>query len=115
MRALGYDTERLVGKDGKNYLVVLGYRISSGVLAGKICDLAIQDVTAVPYVAPAAIQIRPHLVPMTQAKSLALQNGRIGAEWQYWSRTFASPLTPPILAARIATVFSEVQEAHLHV
>jgi hypothetical protein len=78
-----------------------------GSLAGRICDVAIERVSAVPYVAPAAIHTRPALVPMDM-NTLRTMQSALGPDWQYWSRLVRGQPTPQRMVAHIATIFSEV-------
>lgn len=106
--AIGYAVEHLTGNDGTPYLVIRDYRIATGSLAGRTCDVAIQQAASVPYVAPPAIHTRPALVPMDMTNPLRTQPSPIGPEWQYWSRLVRGQPTPAVIVAHIATIFSEV-------
>lgn len=108
LREIGCDVEHLTGSDGVPYLVIRGYRIGKGSLAGRTCDVAIQQSSSVPYVAPPAIHTRPALVPMDMTNALRTQPSPIGPEWQYWSRLLRGQPSPAALVAHVATIFSEV-------
>lgn len=108
LRAIGWDVGRMTGIDGNDYLVVRGYRIRRGSLAGTVCDVAIQRTPTVPYVAPPAIHTRPALVQMDMTNHLRTQPSPIGPDWQYWSRVVRCQATPDHIVAHVATVFSEV-------
>lgn len=104
MRGLDWTVESLRGQDGQTYIVIRGYRVSSGSLAGTTCDVAILRTPSVPYVAPPAIHTHPILIPMGTRNT---QASGVGPEWQYWSRTVREQ-TPKGIVTHIATVFSEV-------
>lgn len=106
---LGLTTEYIVGEDDKRYLVVTKYPLPAGSLAGRVCDIAIECVESVPYVPPAAIHTRPHLVPMVMRDPLKTQASGIGSEWQYWSRRYDHRPTPMALWAHIVTVLCDDQ------
>lgn len=105
---LGHDVGRISDPDGAQYLTIRGYPISSGSLTGRTCDVALQSFGGAPYVLPPAIHTLPALVPMDMSGSLQTQASRLGADWQYWSRTRAEARTPQAVVAHIATIFSEV-------
>src|SRR4051794_20380705 len=94
LKSLGYAVEVVVGVNNVEYSVVKDLKIKTGNLKGVVCDVAIQRPTEIPYVLPAAIHTRPHLLPMDTAPPNATQAGQIGPEWQYWSRTYARPPSP---------------------
>ncbi len=97
----------MVGNDGAKYVVVRGYAITSGSLGGQNCDVAITDVSTVPYVFPSAIHTRPKLVPMDNQRYKVSQSN-IGPDWQYWSRVLGKQPTPKNIVAHMATIFHEV-------
>lgn len=106
VESLGMTVEKILGKDQKPYFVIRNYNITSGSLAGKVCDVAIQQTGCIPYVPPSAIHVKPILIPMGQRNTLA---SGVGPEWQYWSRVFAGRAqTPKSFYAHIATIFNEV-------
>lgn len=105
LRAIGFAVEQLTGNDGNPYIVIRGYLIPSGSLAGTVCDVAVQQTTAVPYVPPPAIHTRPAVIPMGTRNT---QASGVGSEWQYWSRVLRGQPTPAAFVAHLATVFSEV-------
>lgn len=107
LRDLGWTVERIADVNGQPYLVIRGYQIPAGSLAGEVCDLAIQETRAVPYVAPSAIHTRPALVPMDMGR-YRTQSSAIGPEWQYWSRVLRGQPSPRGIVAHFATIFSEV-------
>ena len=106
-QALGWNIDRQV-VGSQTFIVIRYYMISTGSLAGRSCDVAIERTTTVPYVAPAAIHTRPALVPMDMNSSLRTQASALGADWQYWSRVVRGQPTPQKIVAHIATIFSEV-------
>ena len=108
LRQLGWNIEVIQGNDRLNYLVIKNFSIPLGTLTGKMCDIAIQQNNAVPFVLASAIHTRPHLVPMDMNSKLRTQKSPIGLEWQYWSRVLNKPLTPQNIVTHIATIFSEV-------
>lgn len=105
---LGYAVDREVDSGGSQFLVFKSYRIVSGSLAGRECDIALQNFGGLPYVLPPAIHTLPALVPMDMSGPLKTQISSLGPEWQYWSRTRAEAQTPPSVVAHINTIFSEV-------
>jgi hypothetical protein len=104
LRDIGLGVEVITGGDNQQYTVIRDYTILAGALRGRTCDIAIQRSDAVPYIVPAAIHTRPPLVPMSGGEPLGTQASSIGPEWQYWSRRFDRPVTPPGLWAHILTV-----------
>jgi hypothetical protein len=104
MASIGATIEnRTVGND--LYLLILGILITNGTNAGKMCDVAIKQSSANPWVPESAVHVRPHLVAMGQRSS---QASAIGAEWQYLSRRFDHGPTPRNLYAHILTVLGEL-------
>jgi hypothetical protein len=103
-RSIGWKIETVVGRDNLPYIVIRQYVIPAGSLAGRACDVAIQQTSSVPYQAPAAIHTNPVLIPIGQRN---IQASGIGPEWAYWSRTVREQ-TPRGMVTHIATVFSEV-------
>ena len=108
MRRLGYAIEVITGANNAQYTVIKDITIRTGSLKGTVCDVALQRTTTVPYVPPAAIHTRPHLLPMNSSAPFATQAGHIGPEWQYWSRRYERPPTPRALWAHILTVLGEM-------
>lgn len=92
----------------QTFIVIHGYVIPVGSLAGQSCDIAIERTTTVPYVAPPAIHTRPVLVPMDMVSALRTQPSILGGDWQYWSRVVRGQPTAQKIVAHIATIFSEV-------
>ena len=107
LRDLGLTVEALVGEDGGTYTVVRGYIIPTGALAGRTCDIAIQRVETVPYVVPAAIHTRPHLVPMDGTEPLKTTVSTIGSDWQYWSRRYDREAEPKKVWTHIITILTD--------
>lgn len=107
LRSLGWKIEDLTGSDGNKYIVIRNYTISSGSLAGQMCDVAFLAASAVPYVFPSAIHTKPKLVPMDNARYKVSQSG-IGSDWQYWSRVLGRQPTPRNIVTHIVTIFHEV-------
>lgn len=84
----------------------MDYEIKSGSLVEKKCDVAIEWTVAIPYVFPAAIHTRPHLLPMDMNnQKIKTQNSGVGSEWQYWSRRLDRQPTPKNIVTHIATIF----------
>ena len=107
IRELGYVVETLQGKDENFYLVVRDVKLPKGSLRGQQCDIAIQRNKMVPYVPPAAIHTRPHLVPMDGNEPLKTMESKIGPDWLYWSRRYDHRPTPKDLWAHILTVLCD--------
>lgn len=107
VREKGYAVEVIQGSDGKSYSVVRAVELPDGSLRGRSCDIAIQRKDMVPYVPPAAIHTRPHLVPMDGNEPLKTMESGIGPDWQYWSRRYDHPPTPRDLWAHILTVLCD--------
>jgi hypothetical protein len=107
LAARGFKVETLVGPDGNRYSLIHDYEIRFGTLSGRRCDVALQIVPSVPYVAPPAIHTRPALVPMDTQRYRTQPSG-LGADWQYWSRLLRGQPSPRSIVAHIATIFSEV-------
>ena len=105
-RALGWKLEQRVISP-QTFIIIRDYVVPAGSLVGRICDIAIERTSAVPYVAPAAIHTRPALVPMDTG-SLRTMQSPLGPDWQYWSRLVRGQPTPQRMVAHIATIFSEV-------
>ena len=107
VRGLGLAVEVINGEDGNNYSVVRDFELPVGALRGRRCDIAIQRVDAVPYVAPSAIHTRPHLVPIDGSEPLKTMASGIGPDWLYWSRRYDHQPTPRDLWAHILTVLCD--------
>jgi hypothetical protein len=107
LRGLSLTVEMIIGDDGATYTAVLGYTITGGALAGRICDVAVQRVETVPYVVPAAIHTRPHLVPMDGAEPLKTMDSPIGSEWQYWSRRYDREAEPRKIWTHVITILTD--------
>lgn len=105
LKSIDYIVEEVNDSKGDQYIVIRNYTIPAGKLAGRVCDVAIQKSTNVPYVAPAAIHSKPHLIPMGQYNTLG---SNLGPEWQYWSRRLRDQSHPRNWVTHIATIFSEV-------
>ena len=106
-RSLGYVVDEFQGDDGCAYVVVRDVRLPKGALTGRQCDIAIQRSDAVPFVPPAAIHTRPHLVPMVGKPPLKTLKSGIGPHWQYWSRRYDHRATPKNLWAHVLTVLCD--------
>ena len=104
---LDLTVETVTGEDAQQYTVVLGFRLPNGALGGRLCDIALLRNASVPYVVPAAIHTRPHLVPMNSDEPLKTMGSGIGPDWQYWSRRFDHRPTPRDLWAHIVTVLCD--------
>ena len=107
LRDLGLTLEAIAGQDEKAYTVVRGYAIPTGALAGRTCDIAMERVGTVPFVVPAAIHTRPHLVPMDGTEPLKTMASGIGTEWQYWSRRYDHEAEPKKIWAHINTILTD--------
>ena len=107
LRELGVRVETLRGADGQTYLVARDVDLPKGALRGRRCDIAIQQTGMVPFVPPAAIHTRPHLVPMDQNEPLRTMGSGIGPDWQYWSRQYNHRATPRDLWAHVLTVLCD--------
>ena len=107
VRSVGPTVEVIRGEDGTAYSAVRNFELPRGALRGRRCDIAIQRVDTVPYVAPAAIHTRPHLVPMDESEPLRTMKSGIGPEWLYWSRRYDHRPTPRELWAHILTVLCD--------
>ncbi len=107
VRGLGHAVEVVAGADGNTYSVVRDFELPGGALRGRRCDIAVQRLEMVPYVPPAAIHTRPHLVPMDMSEPLRTMKSGIGPEWQYWSRRYDHRSTPRDLWAHILTVLTD--------
>ncbi len=104
LEGLGLTVETLDrGPQGK-WIVVRDYPINSGTLVGQRRDVAIQWSPQVPYIAPSAIQVRPHVVPMGTRNA---QGSPLGPEWQYLSRVLRCMPTPQAWIVHINTILSE--------
>lgn len=106
-KSLGYIVEEINDSGGNLFIVIRGYKIPAGQLAGRVCDVAINKSSTVPYVAPSAIHTKPHLVPM-DTRRFGTQGSSMGSEWQYWSRRLRDQSHPRNWVTHIATIFSEV-------
>ena len=108
LRGLGFTVEVITDNQGNSYTAIRDVTISKGSLAGRICDVALQRLPAIPYQVPAAVHTRPALVPMDMAGPLKTQASALGDEWQYWSRRMDCPPTPQRVWAHVLTVLGEV-------
>lgn len=108
VRGLGYVVEVVRGADSQEYSVVRDLQITTGSLTGKVCDVAIQRPPQVPYLLPASVHVRPHLLPMDTNAPYATQPGHIGPEWQYWSRRYDRPPAPKGIWTHLLTVLGEM-------
>ena len=107
VRALGFTVEVINGDDGMTYSVVRDVELPKGALRGRRCDIAIQRNAMVPYLPPAAIHTRPHLVPMNGSEPLRTMESGIGPDWLYWSRRYDRRPTPKNLWSHILTVLCD--------
>ena len=107
LRSLGHVVEDIRGDDDVTYVVVRNVELPKGSLKGRRCDIAIQRSGAVPFVPPAAIHTRPHLVPMVGEPPLKTMSSGIGPEWQYWSRRYDHRPTPKDLWTHVLTVLCD--------
>ena len=107
LRELGMTVKVIRGEDGLSYSVARDYELPSGLLRGRSCDIAIQRDGSIPFVAPAAIHTRPHLVPMSMKEPLKTQASGIGPDWQYWSRRYDHRPKSKELWAHILTILCE--------
>ena len=107
VRKLGYAVETLQGADAQSYVVVRDVELPKGALRGRKCDIAFQRNEMVPYVPPAAIHTRPHLVPMDGNEPLRTMESGIGPDWLYWSRRYDRNPTPQGLWTHMLTVLCD--------
>ncbi len=107
LRSLGHAVEDIEGDDSVAYLVARDVELPKGALRGRRCDIAIQRSETVPFVPPAAIHTRPHLVPMVGEAPLKTMNSGIGNDWQYWSRRYDHRPTPKDLWTHVLTVLCD--------
>lgn len=105
LRSLGLTVELVNDPQGNTYTVARDVTIPTGSFAGRVCDIGLQRLPAVPYQVPAAIHIRPVLVPMG---SVGTQASNLGPDWQYWSRRLDRPPTPQVVWAHVLTILGEV-------
>ena len=108
LRGLGLTVEGTRDSSGHPYIVVRGFPIPSGRLAGTVCDVALARCQTIPYLVPPAIHTKPALVPMDMAGPLKTQASALGSDWQYWSRRFDRSPTPQALWTHVLTIFNEV-------
>jgi hypothetical protein len=104
LEGLGHMVTLDHGPQGK-WILLHNYPISTGTLASQRRDVAIQWSPQIPYVAPAAIQVRPHVVPMGTRNA---QQSPLGPEWQYLSRILRGQPTPQAWLVHLNTIFSEL-------
>ena len=107
LQQLGMTVEVIRGDDKQPYSVVRDHELPTGSLRGRRCDIAIQRDGSTPFVPPAAIHTRPHLVPMSMDEPLKTQKSGIGPDWQYWSRRYDHLPTPKGLWAHILTILCD--------
>jgi hypothetical protein len=106
LQGLGHTVEILVSPVAPDrFIVIRDFDVRAGSRAGQRHDVAIQWSTAVPYVAPSAIHVRPLAVAMGTASS---QASPLGPDWQYLSRILRVPATPPAMLVHICTVLAEL-------
>jgi len=78
LRGLGLTVESAHEIANAPYIIVRGFIIPSGPLAGRECDVALARCQTMPYLVPPAIHTRPALVPMNSAAPLAEPSGSTG-------------------------------------
>lgn len=106
LQGLGFALEgATAGSPPASYVVIRGFPVQTGSHKGQALDIAIQASTAVPYVLPPAIHVRPALVTMGVASS---QPSPLGPEWQYLSRVLRVPPSPSSVLAHIHSVLNEL-------
>jgi hypothetical protein len=108
VRSLGYVAERTSDGAGAEYLVIRSIEIPRGALKGRVCDVALQAVATDPFVVPAALHVRPIMLPMRGGEPYGTQASPLGDDWQYWSRRLDRPPTPEVVWAHVMTVLTEV-------
>jgi hypothetical protein len=108
VRGLGFTVGAAHDTNGHPYIVVRQVIIPAGLLAGRICDVALARCQSVPYIVPPAIHTRPALVPMDMSGPLRTQASPLGPDWQYWSRRFDRPPTPQRVWTHVLTILGEV-------
>lgn len=109
VRSLGHTVERITDKDGRGYTAIRGFKVPTGALAGRECDIAFQRPDGSPYTTPTGIHTRPALVPMDWNEPRRTKVSDIGSEWQYWSRRLDAAPTPKIVFTHILTVLTEAK------
>jgi hypothetical protein len=105
LQIIGLEMEVITAPSGAQYIVVRRYRIPGGPLVGRLCDLAVQWSTTVPFVMHPSVHVSPPLVPMGQQAS---QASPLGAGWQYLSRVLRVQPSPKAIVAHINTVLSQL-------
>ncbi len=106
LQDLGYTVETLeVSSPPTSYLVIRDFEVCTGSRSAMRYDVAIQKTTAVPYVPPPAVHVRPHVVPMGTASS---QASSLGSHWQYLSRILRVPPTPAAMLVHLHSTFNEL-------
>lgn len=108
LRTLGLTVETAQDSSGYPYVVVRNLVITSGPLAGRVCDVALAKCRTIPYVVPSAIHTRPALVAMDMAGPNKTQGSPLGSDWQYWSRRYDRESNPKAIWTHILTVFDQV-------
>ena len=105
LRGLGLMVETVHDGNGTRFSVIRGVCVPRGTHTGQIIDVGLQQVDAVPYVAPSAVHVRPSLVPMGERAS---QASTLGTDWQDLSRRLDLPPTPQVVWAWVLTVIGEL-------
>ncbi|HVB52668.1 MAG TPA: hypothetical protein VNF24_00535 [Candidatus Acidoferrales bacterium] len=88
-----------------SFLVIRDFEVRVGTKAGQKYEIAVQMSTAVPYVLPPAIHVRPHAVTMGSSAS---QGSPLGPDWQYLSRVLRVTPTPANVVAHLHSIFGEL-------
>jgi hypothetical protein len=103
---LGHCVSTLRSSNNVDFIVVTGFTVPTGKHARRAVDVAVQFSTQIPYVAPSAIHVRPHLVA---AGTQSSRDSELGSEWQYLSRQAGRVTSPQQMVAHIASVLGELQ------
>lgn len=108
LQIVGFTIETLeaTGPPGTaSFLVIRNFEVRVGTKAGQKFEIAIQRSTAVPYILPPAIHVRPHAVSMGSAAS---QGSPLGPDWQYLSRVLRVAPTPAKVVSHLHSIFGEL-------
>lgn len=108
IRSLGHTVETLTDSSNVRYTHVREFEIPSGTLRGRVCDIAIQQVLATPYVPPSGIHTCPTFLGRDSSPIPATQVSPLGGEWQYWSRRYDHVPTPRSFWTHVQTILCEV-------
>lgn len=89
LQALGYSIQ-----EPKPGFLTFTYEIPVGKFTGQVVQMGLQVHDNFPMAPPPGPHFNPHLLPVTGGGGShpygAIHNSPLGAEWQYWSRPFAT-------------------------